>query len=50
MVYNMLLGSASLLALSVFMQDRKAATAAILILSILINRSYFQVNALRPGI
>ena len=28
----------------------KEAMAAILILSILINRSYFQINALKPGI
>ena len=31
-------------------ETENETTAAILVLSILINRSYFQVNALKPGI
>ena len=43
-------GFASLLESFVFMGDRNEATAAFLILLILINRSYFQLNALKPDI
>ena len=49
-IYNRFSGSASLLVLYVLCETENEAAAAILVLSILINRSYFQLIALKPGI